>query len=216
MRVAAILAALGLVTAPLGARVETRAADGRIQLQARAAPLCEILDDLARHTDMKVVYEGVPPRDLITTNLERGTLVEVLLAVLEGLGLAYAIQLDATSTRAVTLVMVASGPRRPASGPTASSARPATPVLESPPEVADLPTDDGFAEPTDPSTVVRDRVATDPRTGEPYPTPPDIAPTEPPQPPADVHVQGYPAGARSGPPSPGLPNPQPQPTPAVP
>jgi len=95
-------------------------------------------------------------------------------------------------------------------------------VVESAPDLGDPEPD------PDPSTVERDRVVTDPHTGEPYATPPDNVPADPPQPPAAVHVQGYPTppgGFPSGPPSPfqpfqpfpqGFPSPQPQPTPAAP
>jgi hypothetical protein len=232
MRVAALVAALGLVAAPLCAGVETRAADGRVRIEARAAPLCDVLDDLARHTGMKVAYEGAPPRDLVTATLDRGSLVEALLAVFEGLDLTYVIQLDATGSGVAKLVMVANGSRGPGTAGTpltgrmASAARP--PVATDPvPEFSDPETDESLQEPIDPSSVVRDRVATDPRTGEPYPTPPDRPPEDAPQPRSDVHVQGYPtpgapSGIRARPGTPfmrfpqGLPSPQPQPTPAAP
>src|SRR5512140_3427423 len=96
MRVAALAAAFGFVAAPVCAGVETRAAEGRVHIEARTAPLSDVLDDLARHTGVKVVDEGAPPRDLVTATLDRGTLVEALLAVYEGLDLAYVIQLDAS------------------------------------------------------------------------------------------------------------------------
>ena len=233
MRVAAIFAALGLAAAPLCAGVQTRADDGRVRIEARAAPLSDVLDDLARQTGMKVVYEGAPPRELITATLDRGTLVEALLAVLEGLGLTYVIQLDATGTRAVTLVMVAPGSRGPATGRMTSSAPPAAPADEPAdepePDSTDPDTDENIPELNGPSSVVRDRVVTDPRTGEAYPPPPDRAPEDPPQPPADVQVHGYPTpGTGSGvpagpttpfmrfPQAPGIPSPPPQPSPAAP
>jgi hypothetical protein len=228
MRVAAILAALGLAAAPLGAGVQTQADDGRVRIEARAAPLCDVLDDLARQTGMKVVYEGGPPRELITATLDRGTLVEALLAVFEGLDLTYVIELDATGTRAVKLLMVASGPRGPATGRMTPSARPSAPADEPEPDFTD-PDVDEDPELNGPSSVVRDRVVTDPGTGEPYATPPDGPPEDPPEPPTDVHVQGYPTpGTGSGvpagpttpfmrfPQAPGIPSPQPQPSPAGP
>ncbi len=202
MRVAAILAALGLVATPLCAGVETRAEGGRVRIEARAAPLSEILDDLARQTGMKVVYEGGPPRALVTATLDRGTLVEALLAVFEGLDLTYVIELDATGTRAVKLVMVASGAPGAATGRMTPATRPAAPADEPEPRFGDPDAGEDAPEPVDPGSVVRDRVVTDPSTGEAYGAPPDVVPEDPPQAPADVHVQGYPA--------------QPKPSPATP
>jgi hypothetical protein len=225
MRVAAIATALALAAAPIGAGVETRAAHGRIHLEARAAPLCDVLDDLARKTGMKVVYEGARPRELITTTLDRDTLVETLAAVLEGFDLTYAIQLDATGTRAVTLVLVAGGSSKTGGAPGRSaSADPERPEPADP-GFPEPEADDFVDEPVDPTTVVRDRVVTDPGTNEPYPVPPDILPQEAYQPPADFHVQGYPAGAQppaepaptpAPTPMPAPPGPQPQPTPTAP
>ena len=173
MRVAAIFAALGLTAAPLGAGVQTRAADGRVRIEARAAPLSDVLDDLARQTGMKVTYEGAPPRELITATLDRGTLVEVLLAVFEGLGLTYVIQSDAAGTGVAKLVVVTSGPRGPAAGGPGpgrmgASARPSAPADEPVPEFTEPEMDEDDPELNGPSSVVRDRVVTDPGTGEPY------------------------------------------------
>jgi hypothetical protein len=105
MRRVWVVAAALLAPGVARAEVQVRAVEGRIDLQARAAPLSEVLDQLARQTGMKVVYEGAPPRQPITTTIERRTPVEALLSVLEGLGLNYAATLDNSGTHVQMLVM---------------------------------------------------------------------------------------------------------------
>ncbi len=229
MRVAALVATLGLAAIPLHAGVQTRVADGRVRIEAKAVPLSDVLDDLARKTGMKVAYEGAPPRVLVTATLDRDSVAEALLAIFEGLGLTYVIQLDASGTGVAKLLMMASGSRVgvPAAGPfpgrTGGAALPVVPPDEVPPDEPDA-----TPEVSDPTMVERDRVVIDPRTGEPYPPPPDNPPENPPQPPAAVQVQGYPTPFPPGgtpmpmnpflrsPQSAGNPGPQPQPTPAAP
>ncbi len=203
MRRAAILAALVLLATPLRAEVETWAEDGRVRINARAAPLSEVLDDLARRTGMKVAYEGAPPHELVTATLERGTLVEALLAVFEGLDLTYVIELDATGKGVAKLVMLAGVPRVPTTsraplpGRRGGQARPAELPSQPEPEPGEPEADDGSVEVNDPGPVMRDRVATYPRSGES--APPDVVPeTSPPM--------RFPQG---------MPTPQP-PTPATP
>ena len=96
---------LFLAAGTASAEVQIRLVEGRVDVQATAAPLADVLDRLARQTGMKVVYEGPAPRFLVSVSLERRTPAEAVLATLEGLGLNYALQLDPTGTRVQTLVM---------------------------------------------------------------------------------------------------------------
>ena len=81
---------------PATAEVRVRVAGGTVDLTATAAPLAEVLDRLARQTGMKVVYEGAAPRQLVTVSLHGRTPAETVLAVLEGLGVNFALVADPT------------------------------------------------------------------------------------------------------------------------
>jgi hypothetical protein len=99
---------------------------GLIDLRVTAAPLADVLDRIARHTGMQVVYEGPPPRQLVSVALMHRTPAEAVLAVFEGLGLNYALRMDATGTRVDTLLLTGtsspSTPRTPE--PAGSPVRP--------------------------------------------------------------------------------------------
>ena len=127
MRLALVTAAV-LVAAPLAhAGVDIRPGDGgRLTVRADAAPLSDILDRLAKQTGMKVVYDGAPPRQLVTATLENRTPAEAVLGMLEGQGLNFAIAMDRTGLRVETLMMAgAAGPGPvPGSLPQAPPPRP--------------------------------------------------------------------------------------------
>src|SRR5512134_632785 len=190
MKSAALVAALGLAV-PVSAGVEVGMRGGRMRLEAKSAPLSEVLDGLARETGMKVIYEGAPPRKPITISLDRETAIEVLLEVLERSSPNYALRMDATGMRAATLVVVA---------PVAVSADAETPEqMGAEPEI-------------DPTSVFRDRVVTDPVTGgPPHGIQPELA--EALLPPEGEHIQGDPIGAVA---PDGVPSPQPTPAPQPP
>jgi hypothetical protein len=115
-------AALALVfSLPLEAGVEVTASGQRVDVTAAEAPVSEVLDDLARKTRMKVVYEGPVPRNPVTLELRDRTPAQAVLGVLEGLGLSYALVLDASGTEVETLLIVGTGAR-------AASAAPVRPV----------------------------------------------------------------------------------------
>jgi succinyl-diaminopimelate desuccinylase len=105
--VAAVLG-LGMPHAGAGAEVEVRVAGERVNVRANAAPLTEILDSLSRQTGMKVVWEGAPARPPVTISVDNRTPAEAVLAILEGLGLNYALDLDTSGTRVRTLMMLGS------------------------------------------------------------------------------------------------------------
>lgn len=115
-------------------------APGRITLAATATPVSDILDQLARKTGMKVIYDGAPPRLLVSPRVERETASQAVLAVLEGLGLGYVLITDPTASRVETL-FVASGVG--AKAPTPPAARPpGAPHVDEPQEKPRPPIDD--------------------------------------------------------------------------
>jgi hypothetical protein len=90
--------------------------DGRLDIKAAAAPLSEVLGQLARQTGMKVVNEGPGTSMTLTLSLEDRTPVEAVLGMLEGLGLNYALATDGTGKRVETLILsgvAAPGPALP-------------------------------------------------------------------------------------------------------
>lgn len=137
MRRAALSAVLvAVASATVQAGVEVQAQDGRVAVRATAAPVSEILDRLSRQTGMKVVYEGTPPRQLVTAAIENRTPAEAVLAILEGLGLNYALVLDPAGTRVDTLLMAGAGGSSAASAsslPPASAPQPARARVPQPP-----------------------------------------------------------------------------------
>jgi hypothetical protein len=155
-----------LAARDLRAGVEVRVTGDRVDVVAQNAPLSEILEGLSRQTHIKLVYEGSPPRQLMSVDLKDRTPAEAVLAVLDGQGLAYAVALDRTGTRVQTLLMSAGAPAPAApTGPTprAVPSVPERPVRES--VVEEQPLDDGMAEP-DPEPQLP------PDTGRPNMLPP--------------------------------------------
>lgn len=131
------LAIAGLLFCAEAAAAEstvTVSTDGVI-IVARATPVSEVLDRLARQTGMKVTYDGGAPRTLVTTRIERATPAEAVLAVLEGLGLAYALQTDPTGSRVETLLMM--GQASSLASPPRAAAPPPVPMMPEPPVIAD-------------------------------------------------------------------------------
>ena len=165
MRLALVLTLLLLAAPDARAGVEVRVNGDRVDIMAMNAPLADVLEGLSRQTKIKLVYEGAPPRQLVSVDLKDRTPAEAVLAVLEGQGLAYAVALDPTGTRVQTLLMSA------ASTAPAGPGAPAPRVVPSPPErpipvresVVEEPLEDGTMEPD---------VELPPDTGRPNMLPP--------------------------------------------
>jgi hypothetical protein len=132
-RLAFACLALGLLPTVGSAQVELRWRGDRLDLVATATPLADILLRLARETGMKVVYEGAPPRNLLTASLLDRTPAEAVLGLFEGLGLNYAVAFDRTGTRIDTLLLAgAAGPGTSVTrAPATAIAAPARPRLPS-------------------------------------------------------------------------------------
>jgi hypothetical protein len=150
---ALVTSALFLVPRPGHAAVEVRVAGQSVDVQATNAPLTEVLERLSRQTQMKVVYEGAPPRQTISLDLRGRTPVEAVVAALEGQGVNYAMSMDDTGTRVQTLLVTGTAT---SSAPSRASAAPEFPdrhaardlaaeaVIEEPEPV---PEDDGTPPP---------------------------------------------------------------------
>ncbi len=193
---------VALAAVPAVAEVEVRAANGRVDVHATNSPVADILERLSRQTGMKVVYEGAPPRQLVTATLEGRTPAEAVLGVLEGLGLNYAMVMDPTGTNVQTLLMTgAAGPGMPLPGPGSAMGRP--PGIEPRPRVQPPVEAEPEPEPDQPEEEATEGEEAAPAEGKPggqeprEQTPPGGQPATPnPQP-------GAPAGPTT---PPGLPS----------
>ena len=105
-----LVAGFGLIlaTAAHSGEVDVRISDaGRVSLRVTSAPLSEILDRLARQTGMKVIYDGAPPRTVVRgRQVDNATPADAVANVLEGLGVSYALRLDATGAKVDTLLVL--------------------------------------------------------------------------------------------------------------
>jgi hypothetical protein len=182
MSVAALLLAAG--TASAG--VEVRAQGELVDVRSTATPVSEVLDRLGRELGMKVVYESAPPRQALTLSLEGRTPAEAVVGILEGLGLNYALVMDATGTRVKTLMIT--GAASASAGPPPAPSRPAPAFVARPPVLQrELPEPDAGGE-VDPDAAAEEEAAAE-EGGEPDPDaeglgtePAEEKPASPPQP----------------------------------
>ena len=135
---AAFLVLTAIGQASVGPTAEVKVVGGRVHIQATTTPVSTVLDRLSRVTGMKVVYEGAPPTDRLTANIDAGSETEALSRLLEGLGLTYAFKLDAAGRHVETLYITAASS---STSRRASSTRPSrtpSPVMSAPPVEEDV------------------------------------------------------------------------------
>ena len=137
--------AVCLLAGTASAEVKVHFDAGRVDLAATAAPLSEVLDRLGRQTGMKVLYEGAAPRTPVTITLRGRTPAETVLAVLEGLGVNYALIGDGTGSGASTLVIAGTAAAAPGSGRAAAAPSPRRPFVQ-PPAASPEPPDSAVDE----------------------------------------------------------------------
>jgi hypothetical protein len=174
----------------------------------------DILDLLARKTGMKIIYDGAPPRLLVSPRVERENASQAVLALLEGLGLAYVLITDRTA-REVETLFIASGVGR-GTAPSASRPPGSPPLAASEPQEKPQPQPDEDEEeemmrpavvPQEPDPSRREPPRPEPPRPQQVPNP--VYPVSPfgPQGPQPVVIPGQPF-------IPGItPPPTPQPTP---
>lgn len=170
----AVLAALllsGAGAAPSSVTV-TREGD-RLDLEAQATPLSEVLDALAAELGVSVEYEGTPPRLPVTLALQDRTPAEAVLSLLDGTGVDYALQLDASGQGVVRLLIQAPSGSRPARAapqrPRPTPTRRAAP-MPTPPPVPEFPQPfDPAADPDQQQQDGEPSAGADPSEGMPRP-----------------------------------------------
>ena len=127
----------------LRARAEVIASAGKVTVRAERMPVNQILDRVARATGMKLTYEGTQPQALVSIDVENVTEVAAVVRLMEGLGISYVLQTDATGERVASLIVP---------GVTGGSSRVATNAAPAPPEPEEIfPSYDHI--PLDPAVV---------------------------------------------------------------
>ena len=153
------------------AAVEVQVNRGKVDIKTGGAPLAEVLERLERAVGFKVERQGSPPNPFVPAlEIRDRTPVEAIFAVLEGLGLNYAISLDDTGLRVEKLVLI---------GAPATTGRGQTTARPSPPSFSRVeapPPEEPFEEPVDePADTPDDAVDATPAEPEPGQAPDDGA-----------------------------------------
>ena len=105
----AVLLAVPMEGSAPRAKAEVVASGGRMTVRAERMPVNQILDRMAQATGMKVTYEGTRPQTLVSIDVENVTEVAALLKLMEGLGISYVLQTDATGERVASLIVPGAG-----------------------------------------------------------------------------------------------------------
>src|SRR5437867_3860479 len=145
-----VLAATLLAGSAAGAEINIRVAEGRVDLSTNAAPVADVLDRLSKQTGMKVLYEGSPPRQLVSVSLAGRTPAEAVVGLLEGLGLNYMLLGDPSGARVQTLMMGGAAPATP-SARTASASPSSRPAPGSSPDADEAEEPEEEPEPAAPT-----------------------------------------------------------------
>jgi len=145
-----VLVAALLAGPSAAAEINVRVAEGRVDLSTNAAPVADVLDRLSKQTGMKVVYEGSPPRQLVSVSLSGRTPAEAVVSLLEGLGLNYMLLGDPSGARVQTLMMGGAVPATPSARP-ASSSSSSRPAPASSPDAENAEEPEEEAEPAQPN-----------------------------------------------------------------
>jgi hypothetical protein len=193
-----------LLTASAGGReLDVRATGARVTIHVQAASLTDVLDQVARRTGMKVVYDGRPPHHLVSAKIDDADQADAVFRLLEGLGINYALAMDQAGQHVETLIITgAARPDLADQGPAPSRPQPAfhpgerpkfTPLRGAPPQAGPPPDAvDADDEPEDPVAAAKGLVVED------DPDEPDDEP-EPQRPPGGLQMP--------------VPNPSPSPIP---
>ncbi len=79
--------------------------DGSFQVHARSVPVASVLEYLADQMGIALVYQGPPPRRLVSFDIAAGTPSQAVLDVLAGVGVGYAARTNPEDARIVALVV---------------------------------------------------------------------------------------------------------------
>jgi len=196
---------LWLLAGHAAAEVRLQARGARLDLTATAAPLTDVLDRLARQVGMKVQYDGPAPRQLVTLTLRDRTPSEAVLAVLEGLGVNFALVWDPSGAQLQTLVIAGwAGTATAAAGPVRPPVEPVIRRPFAPPNPSGDGPEPGFEQEQEEPAAEGSGL---PETGAPAFGPPAVDPNAPAQPSPQQPQQRVIAPAQQFPVSPFTPQP---------
>ncbi len=151
---------------PSAGDVRVSVSGAGLELRATAAPVSEVLERLAKQTGMKLVYDGPAPRQLVTVAVSGRSTADTVLAVLEGLGVNFALASAPSGTQTL-LVMGSISPASSSSSPDPRSRADLLqrrPPIEPPP---DEPFEDTQEEPSEDITTPPEAIP--PPPGAPSP-----------------------------------------------
>ena len=121
--------------------VTVRVEGGRVDVSAQAEPLSAVLDAFAAETGTAVTFDGPPPRQPVTLDIEGRTPARALTELLEGLGVSYVLRSTADGAGVEALHIVdgtAAGKVAASTAPAPAPAEPeswAEPDQEAEPEL---------------------------------------------------------------------------------
>jgi O-antigen ligase len=155
--------------------------EGRLDLTARAVPLAEVLRCLVERAGLRLEYDGPPPRQKVSVDIQGQPLPAAIESLLEGLGVDFLLSRDPSGSSVDRLIVFGSA-RTPAAGnvPTAESP-PAEPSPGETPQPVGRPAETSAgAGPAFPSRSVGPQPFPEaPEPGvEPEPAPPPPEPEE--------------------------------------
>jgi hypothetical protein len=102
------------------ADISVRYVGGQLELKARA-PLGDVLEAVGAETGMKVVFEGVRPRQVVYADLQGVSAAQAVRQLLEGENVAYAAR-TSDQGRRVDLLVLVGGDKNPGGSARASAA----------------------------------------------------------------------------------------------
>jgi hypothetical protein len=81
-----------------------------VSISADATPLQAVLDEVARQTGMKVVYEGARPSMLVHLRVQAPSVARAVVDLMAGVPVGFAMRLDPTGRGVETLILVSNLP----------------------------------------------------------------------------------------------------------
>ena len=115
----AVLVLVFALAADGGGSVRVSASGPGLAVVARGAPLSVVLEEIGRHSGIRVTFEGGAPKTLLTCDFAAATPAEAFLRALEGNGLNYALH-GATPDNPGTLLISAPSSAVASTGATAT------------------------------------------------------------------------------------------------
>jgi hypothetical protein len=172
-----VLAILLLLAEP-ASRIKVDVAAEKVTIDAAAAPMADILDRLAEHTGMKIVYDGPRPRERVSVKIEAPSVAAAVASLLEGHDISSALTFAPNGRDVATLIIVRNrAGTRATPGPSAPGTPPSVALPIGTPE-GDPSAEPAVVQPEPPASPLELPEPLVPALAS-YPTPPSRHPDEP-------------------------------------